>query len=426
MTKTTTTLMTNGNSIFPIQNASACVFKWGWNTFRLYNGKSSSCHRVTPVQISADTFDSFHNTPEVVDDRQRMLRGEWPKSGRGCEYCKNIEDAGGTSDRLYHNNIPGLTPEDFGTGELEVTPRISEIYLNNTCDLACVYCLPMFSSKINQELKKFGPYPIGIAAVDKTLQRDELFALYIDWLKNNGSKLSRLSILGGEPLLQNELWQILEILPGLKNKNLELAVNTNLNSSIETVQRFVSVSKDLTVSRAVKQVHISASLDCWGPQAEFVRHGLKLENWQRNFEFLMQHRWLSLSVHQVLTSLTIKTAIDLQRKIAEYKKTNPKILQDYHVVDSGLEKIYHPDIFGKDFFQDQLNMLLDEFPVATEWDNQSRKRLDGIVRLFATGDMQIDRLQMLKQTLNMIDQRRSTDWKSLWPEINQYFSENNI
>ncbi len=428
MTKTVSIMTTkNGNnSVFPIYNASACVFKWGWNTLRLYNGKSSSCHRVTPVEVTPETFDSFHNTPEVLDDRRRMLQGQWPVSGRGCEYCRDIEQAGGISDRLHHNQISGLTPVDFATDNLNATPRISEIYLNNTCDLACVYCLPVFSSKINQELKKFGPYPLGIESVNKSPDRDRLFSLYLNWLKNNGSKLSRLSILGGEPLLQNELWQILEILYSLDNKNLELAINTNLNCNAETLQRFIDIGRDLTVKRKIKQVHVCASLDCWGDQAEFVRYGLNLQNWQRNFESLMQHRWMALSVHQVITSLTMKTAIDLQQRIAEYKKTNPKILQDYHLVDSGLEKIYHPQIFGGDFFQYQFDQLITEFPITTDWDIESRKRLEGIAGLTATGTVEIDRLHMLKQTLDTIDQRRGTDWQKLWPEISQYFIENNI
>ncbi len=417
----------NGNnSVFPIRNASACVFKWGWNTLRLYNGKSSSCHRVSPVEVTPETFESFHNTPEVLDDRRRMLQGEWPAAGRGCEYCRNIEQAGGISDRLHHNQIPGLTPVDFDHDSLNVTPRISEIYLNNTCDLACVYCLPIFSSKVNQELRKFGPYPLGIKPVDKTPNRDQLFALYLNWLKEHGSKLSRLSILGGEPLLQNELWQILEILHSLDNKNLELAINTNLNCTADTLKRFVDIGRDLVVKKKIKQVHVCASLDCWGPQAEFVRYGLDLDNWQRNFEFLMQHRWIALSVHQVITSLTVKTAIDLQQKIAEYKKTNPKILQDYHLVDSGLEKIYHPQIFGGDFFKSQFDKLIAEFPVATDWDIESRRRLEGIAALAAAGTVDVDRLRMLKQTLDTIDQRRGTDWRKLWPEITQYFIEKNI
>jgi len=421
--QTMTKMKTGKINIFPIQNSSACVFKWGWNTFRLHSGESSSCHRVDPVPVSIENFENFHNTPEVIDDRRKMLNGEWP--GRGCEYCKNIEDQGGISDRLYHNNIPGLTPVDFDGGGV-VTPSISEVYLHNTCDLACVYCSPVFSEKVNQELKKFGPYPIGIQPVVEHQDRDKFFDAYITWLKINGNKLTRLSILGGEPLLQKEFWQILELLPEINNRNLELSINTNLNCSSTTIQRLIDTARDLTVSRSIKQIHVSASLDCWGEQAEFVRSGLNIEHWQKNFEDLASNKWINLSVHQVITSLTIKTASELQQRIAEYKKDYPKILQEYYLVDSGYEKIYHPEIFGKDFFKQELEHLLNTFPVVTEWDNNSRQRLEGIVKLISNSTADISRLQLLKQTLTQLDYRRGTNWKLLWPEIDQYFDQHGI
>ena len=409
--------------VFPIQNSSACVFKWGWNTFRLYSGKSSSCHRVDSVLINPESFKDFHNTPEVLEDRRLMLNGQWP--GRGCEYCKNIEAAGGISDRLYHNQIPGLTPVDFDNG-LHVTPTISEVYLHNTCDLACIYCPPVFSSKNNQELKNFGPYPVGIMPVDKNPHRDQLFSAYLDWLKENSKNLVRLSILGGEPLLQKEFWQILDLLPEVGHPDLELAINTNLNADPDTVERLVSITRDLTLKRSIKQLAVSASLDCWGPQAEFVRFGLSLKNWQRNFEYLLQQKWIALSTHQVITALTIKTARVLQNKINEYKKINPKILQEYYLVDSGFEKVYHPEIFGGEFFKDELHQLLDEFPIEKDWDHSCRQRLEGIVQLIDSSAPDQVRLSMLKQTLNQIDHRRGTNWKSLWPEIDQYFTNNGI
>ena len=119
------------DKIFPIQNNSACVWKWSWNTFRLYTGSSSSCHRIENVFVPLDQFDNFHNTDPVLNDRRLMVQGEWP-TGRGCEYCKEIEIAGGISDRLFHNPVTGLTPVDFdmSSPESPVTPRILEIYLN--------------------------------------------------------------------------------------------------------------------------------------------------------------------------------------------------------------------------------------------------------------------------------------------------------
>jgi organic radical activating enzyme len=377
------------------------------------------------VAVSLDNFDDFHNTPEVLEDRQKMLAGEWP--GRGCEYCENVEKQGGLSDRLYHNDIPGLTPVDFDPlSDQKVTPRIVELYLTNTCDLACVYCLPGFSSRINEELKKYGPYPIGIVPVAQVSNREKYFAAWLNWLDKNYQDLDRVSIMGGEPFLQKEMWSILEFVSARHNQNLTISINTNLNSKTNTLKRFVEICKDLIVDKKIKRVHINASLDCWGPQAEFIRNGLDLDQWQENFEYLIQHKWLSISVHQVITSLSIGTALDFQQRIAEYKKQNPRITQAYHVVDSGYEEIYHPNIFGADFFKSKLDALVAHYPITTEWDIETRKRLEGVCLMIDAEKPDRLRLSKLHATLDMIDQRRGTDWKKLFPNINQYFIENGI
>jgi len=412
-------------SVFPIRNQAACVYKWTWNTFRLHTGTSSSCHRVKAVPVSLENFDQFHNTPEVINDRKLMLEGQWP--GRGCEYCLAVEQQGGQSDRLYQNQILGLTPVDFSLDyNAPVTPRISEIYLTNTCDLACVYCQPCFSSRNNAELKKFGPYPIGIQPIEQISTRDQYFDAYMSWLDRNYQHLARLSILGGEPLLQKELWKILEFVSSHTNHNIEIAINSNLNADPATVKRFVEIGKELLISKKIKRLDMCCSLDCWGPQVEFIRHGLDLDRWRTNFEYLIQHKWLSISVHHVVTALSISTTNNMQLAIGEYKKQNPKIVQAYHMVDSGYEEIYHPDMFGSDFFKKDLQHLLTTFPVVTEWDQQARLRLDGIYKLLLTSTVDPLRLTKLHATLDMTDQRRGTNWKTLFPDLDQYFKHNRI
>jgi len=180
------------------------------------------------------------------------------------------------------------------------------------------------------------------------------------------------------------------------------------------------------MSKKIKRLDICCSLDCWGPQVEFIRNGLDLNRWRENFEYLIKNKWLSVSVHHVITSLSMSTANDMQLAIAEYKKINPKIVQAYHVVDSGYQEIYHPNMFGAQFFQDDFEQLLDTFPVLTPWDEQAKLRLEGVYKLMSVATPDPLRLTKLHATLDMTDQRRGTNWKSLFPEINEYFETNRI
>lgn len=412
------------SKIFPIKNSSACALKWGWNTFRLYNGKSSSCHRVAPEFVPVEQFDQFHNMPKVLEDRALMRKGEWPV-GRGCEYCSDVEQNGGLSDRLYHNQLPGQTPVNFG-GLDHVTPSISEIYLDNTCDLACVYCIPDFSSKINQELNKFGPNIIGLKNITKVADSDQYLELYLNWLDKNSHSLTRISILGGEPLLQKKMWVLLDFLKTKQNPNLELAINTNLNASESTVQQYVETVKELILRKSIKRADIRGSLDCTGPQAEFIRYGVDLGRWQKNFEYLSHYKWLNLSIHQVIMSLSIKTIAEFQGQIQAWKKINPRITQGFFTVDGPNYEIYHPEIFGSSFFIDQLSTLANNFICMTDHDNICKDRLIGIINVLSNSKVNHTRLKKLLLTLNQIDQRRNTNWRLLWPEIEEFFIEQKI
>ena len=408
--------------VFPIVSDTACVYKWAWNTFYTYSGESSSCYRVQEETIDLDNFDEeFHNTPKVIEDRQRMREGQWPEAGRGCMYCKKIEDAGGVSDRIYSNKLPFVADVDFASTNIQ--PILSEVYINNTCDLGCVYCSPELSSKINSELLTYGPNSAGQIPIVKFDKQAAYTEKYLSWVNKNYTSLRRLSILGGEPLLQKEFWNLLDIANNNKNPNLEIAINTNLNASFETIERLVSTAKELVARRKIKRFDILCSLDCWGPQAEFVRYGLNLERWQQNFEYLIKHKWLYVSFMHVVTSLTIKTMSELQQVIANYKNQGYRINQTYGLVTGKVaEDLYHPEIFGSEFFKQQLEHLVDAYPITEEWDHESKQRIVGITKLLTGGNNQPDlaRLKRLKTRLDEFDARRGTDWKSLYPEINEF------
>lgn len=419
--------MDTNKKIFPISNQSACVFKWGWTTFRLYTGVASSCHRVESEYVTLADFDNFPNQPKVLEDRSRMLQGQWPESGRGCEYCQRIESVGGESDRTYHNRIPGLTPVDFHGDNIKVTPRILEIYLNNTCDLACVYCVPSFSSKINEELKKFGPLPtVPIVPVDRSPNHHQYLEKMLSWLDVNSKQLQRLAIQGGEPFLQKEFDLLISWLETSYNPDLELSVNTNLNSRSGIIEGYLERIKKMLIDKRIKRMDFTCSLDCWGPQQEYIRFGLDLESWKRNFEMLIKNRWLYINVQHCITSLSIATMADMQKQINEYKKINPKINQSFQTVDGPNEEVYSPMIFGPDFFKADLQRLLDLVPEGTDQERMSKARMVSIADLIAKSPKDIERLNKLKTTLDHYTVRRQRNWQNLFPHIDSYFNNHGI
>ena len=72
--------MSESNFIaFPIKQDPACYLKWSWSTVYLNKGSTASCHRTMHLPLNVENFGEFHNLPKKIDDRERMLRGEWPR-----------------------------------------------------------------------------------------------------------------------------------------------------------------------------------------------------------------------------------------------------------------------------------------------------------------------------------------------------------
>jgi hypothetical protein len=122
-----------------------------------------------------------------------MLDGQWPSGG--CEYCRNIEDAGGYSDRQLHLTIPNQSPPEleYDLTATKVTPQIVEIYFDNVCNMSCLYCWDGFSSKLQQENIRFGRFEAQGVVIDnwanKVANIDKLTDKFWQWMSANGTKI---------------------------------------------------------------------------------------------------------------------------------------------------------------------------------------------------------------------------------------------
>lgn len=189
-----------------------------------------------------------------------MLDGKWPQGG--CEYCQKIENVGGVSDRQNHLKIPNLVPPELDSNPLavNVSPRILEIYFNNTCNLACVYCWDGFSSKIEQENRKFGRFDQqGVVIENKShaTNQSDLTQVFWDWMKKNCQTLERLHILGGEPFYQADFYRCFDFFESNPCPKLELNVVSNLivdsDTDIEKLRKAAKkIGTDMMEMPAIK------------------------------------------------------------------------------------------------------------------------------------------------------------------------------
>jgi organic radical activating enzyme len=407
------------HKIFPIQTATACQLKWSHSTVFLTELKTSSCHRVEHDQFDLDTFD-FHNTPAKITARESMLQGQWP--GHGCEHCKNIEDVGGTSDRMLHLDFPGMHPPpelDIDPIATHVTPRILEIYFSNTCNLKCIYCVPAFSSQIKQENKKFGEFSSkGVYLPDYVSLPEEYPQAYekmFEWLDKNIHTLDKLLVLGGEPFIQKQTQELLDFISLRELPNLDLVIFSNLTIEHEKFKRQIDQLKQIEKTSKLNQINVIGSIDCWGPQAEYVRSGLDLNLFEKNFNYLVYETNFILNINSVLSSLTIPSMPGLVEKINHWSET--RIIY-WSMMKAGGKDFLHPTIFGNQILELGFNEALDKFKTFN--DPEKTSYLDyfrGIAKEIEQSSIDIIKQKQLKIYISELDRRRNTDYTKIFPGI---------
>jgi organic radical activating enzyme len=416
-------------TFFPIKTATACQLKWTWSTIFLNDGTTASCHRVGRHPVSLEDFDSFHNTPTKIDQRNTMLRGEWPQPlsymhpDQGCRFCQKIEESGGQSDRMYHMQVPDLSPFELDQDPtaVVVTPRILEVFMGNTCNLSCTYCDAGYSSQIERENQKFGHFEKNGLVIHPIKVDRDLNALCIEkffaWLEKNSMYLRRLHLLGGEPLYQKEFYRCMDFFCEHPNRDLEFNLVTNLMISTDKFSLLVDRWKQMLVDKKIKRVDVTVSLDCWSKEQEYARYGLDLELMQKNLQILLDAPWIYFNINSTLSPLTLKTFPELVEKINGWKKKR-KINQHFQTVF--FPEHHNPDIFGPDFWKADLDRALSVLPTSDWQEKNSFNYFQGMAKQIQNSRVKPEQILKLITHLDELDRRRNTNWQSLFPYIEDW------
>jgi organic radical activating enzyme len=314
-------------------SGSFCAAKWYNATIWLGSGQTTSCHHppahlVDPDQVRTNPR-LLHNTPQKKDDRRRMLRGERPK---GCEYCWKIEDMGvdAVSDRVYKSKIYPIealhearnTPADS-----DVNLRTLEIAFDRTCQFACSYCNPAFSTTWVNDIRRNGPYqrlesdgrnhfththdsaqPYGIRESNPYV--DAFFAW---WESDLHRTLQELRITGGEPLMSAHTWRLVDWFRDNRGRsNTRLAINSNLGTDID-IDRLLASTQGMAID-------LYTSNEAIATQAEYIRDGLVWDDWTRNVERLLESRqFRGIHVMATINALCLSTLDQLLEYIMNWK-----------------------------------------------------------------------------------------------------------
>ena len=282
-----------------------CLAKWKQVSLHLPTGLNNSCYHpplhAIPADLLVDNPSALHNTPYKKEQRKIMLKQERPAE---CGYCWAMEDNGKLSDRHYRSGEPWAA-KDFdvivnSNGDEDVIPSYVEVNFNHACNLACSYCSPQFSSTWQQEVERHGGYPTSTVHNDPDHFRgrnrpipvrdhNPYVEAFWSWWPTLYPELEHFRMTGGEPLLDKNTYRVFDYVLANPKPNLHLNVTSNFSVDEKTWQKYKSYAKELCEGEKIEHFMQYVSLDAWGSQAEYIRHGLDFNLlWDRVNQFLTE------------------------------------------------------------------------------------------------------------------------------------------
>ena len=431
--------------ILDTKSASFCAAKWYNATIWLGSGQTTSCHHPLPHAVDPEEIkrnpSALHNTQRKKMEREQMQRGERPS---GCEYCWKIEDIGrdNISDRVYKSRIYPLEDLSYAyqiPASTDINLRTLEIAFDRTCQLACSYCNPAFSSTWVRDIRQHGAYvnlvSDGRNHFTHTHDSSQLYRFgeknpYVEaffkwWESDLHQTLQELRITGGEPLMSGDTWKLLDWFKNNPGRSqTRLAINSNLAPGVD-LDRLLAATKDIPLD-------LYTSMESVGLQAEYIRDGLDYSAWVQNMMRLITSGQLrGLHVMCTINALCLDSLPDLLTVFMHWKHQFGPDFPSFTLNILRFPSFQSPLVLPEHIrtgYKIRLQQWLDQWGTDSMLHEHERNHvqrlidyLDVVKTPHSEAFDQASLLNDFREFYTQYDQRRGKNFTTTFPNLNDWY-----
>ena len=395
-----------------------CVLKWFHQEMHLGSGLNHSCYHCPTHKIPENS--DLHNTPHKKEQRAIMLQGGKPDE---CSYCWQVEDLDLISDRQtlavqFFKHDPNIIAKATEAGLNDVYPKYLELSFTNKCQMKCSYCGPSFSSSWQKEIDEHGPYDLSQDEYYNGNEYKETNSPYLErfwkWFPEAYKHLFVLRVTGGEPLLDSNTYRLLEYVKDNPREGMTFHCNTNLMITEKRVKRYIDLVKDIPNTK------LYVSIDSWGDQAEYIRHGLDIGHFEQNLHRVLGSG-IEVGIMNTFNFLSIHNLDEFLFKMAELKNTYKELI----TID--IPYMTSPEHLSAQISSDaHISMLvnglktMESYPWFTTGEIEKfRKTVGWIQANRFKGEKLIRHRKDFWAFVKQHDERRGTDFKGTFPHLGQ-------
>jgi hypothetical protein len=294
-----------------------CASREPAQSFKQYIDTGNNAKEYKPL-----TLNEHWNSEHMRSVRLRMMAGEDLSE---CEVCNhkllNTDVYRSYFNQLFKDKINEAFDTTDETGATTMSPISFDYRFNNLCNFKCRMCGDMLSSSWEAESRKNNtwnkesqPWMASPLREQVThFQDTQVVREFVDAIETKTIK--EIYWCGGEPLMWDMHWNAMQRIIDLGfAKDVYVRYNTNLS---RTLFKGVNLFELLP---EFQDWQICSSLDGTGEVGEYIRDGLKYEQWLRNFKEGMAVAKTSREMRLDYTItmpglLELKNMFDLSRKL---------------------------------------------------------------------------------------------------------------
>ena len=278
-----------------------------------------------------NSLEEIFNSPKMKELRLDMLN---ERKNSICDFCYKHEEAGPFSfrnyskehfDKYFDETVP-TTLEDGTVPEFKM--RYFDIRFSNICNFKCRTCGSEFSSKWGEEMRKHhDPKHPTLIHVDDNK------GTVLDEVLEHIEHIDLAYFAGGEPLITDEHYTMLEAMIRKGRTDITLRYNTNA-SNIKYKKHDI-----LDLWKHFKKIELSCSVDHFGSRAEYMRKGT---DWGKVESNLLTFRDLDYVSFQMNTVFSIYNYLTIT-EFYQYLKDKNILRKDdwYHSLYLAVHPIYY-------------------------------------------------------------------------------------
>ena len=373
-----------------LKNKSICTLPW--TGFQLEpSGEVKNCviSKTVLGDINKNGIKEIIGCERNLKLKESMLKDQQPANCHGCYLQeKDRTSLSSISSRLYYHReiAPNIDLEMLKDTKNFALKHV-DLRWTNSCNQACVYCGPEWSSKWSQELNT----PIKSNKDARQEVKDFVF--------ENIEELENVYLAGGEPMLMKENKEFLQLLKD-KNPDCSIRVNTNLSTTKTGIFELLC---------NFKNVHWTVSIDTIEEEYEYIRHHGIWKDFEENLETIrkLKHKINFNMLHFILNYKSIHDCID-------YMKA-----KDFHDNSFVAGPLYGPPYFNllnlpEPMLKDTIRLLQDRLndkPVG-----YLKNSYENLIAYFTNTQWQKN-MKGFYYHVGKMDQRRNKEAEKTFPDL---------